>query len=134
MKLERSIINGKNKICPCCNARLTCSSYNLQKSKYTCREFWCRGCAAKFNYEKVKNRFVLKMVDYKLSTCSLRAYYGVPVKKVYPNKVQFRILPNTILPFKSFDYSKEIVVEKELDFPLTKDQLEDKVSLYFTFS
>ncbi len=132
--LAKNINDGKGKFCPLCcsDVALTCSNYDLQNKKYKGREFWCKACKAKYLYLKHRNKFHITYVRYKLEACDVTATYAHPGRDTTDS---FDILPRTDIGiYPSWTYDERITIEKELNFPLTKEELQDRVTLYLTFS
>lgn len=140
--LEFTIKDGKNKNCPHCGGSVGCSNYWLENKKYKGREFWCRKCHAKYRYKKYKRAFLLQCAHYKLPTFEVQANYIHPAdpKIVWSggevnNTDNIYILPcDRTGTYTSFDYGSKISMNRRLDFPVNKEELEEKISLYITFS
>lgn len=131
-KLELLIKDGKNKICPACAAPITCSSFCKRGKIFFGREFWCTQCKSKYVYRKYGRTFSLISADYNLPNCLVKAKYkdyltGKDLQK-------FEILPcDRTFPYTSWYYGQEVKLNKPLEFPISREDLEDKVSLYITF-
>lgn len=141
--LQFSIKDGKAKHCPFCNGSVGCSNYWLEDGKYKGREFWCRKCHANYRYKKYKRLFLLQEAKYNLPTYVVHGNYVHPndPKRVYFRGKEVDNVDNIyILPcdrsgtYTSFDYGSTINIFRKLDFPITKEELEEKISLYITFS
>lgn len=141
--LEFSIKDGKSKHCPFCLGSVGCSNYWLESGKFKGREFWCRKCHSKYRFLKYKRVFILHSVNYNLPTFHVQANYIHPTddKRGYQNGVEVDNVNNIyILPcdrsgtYTSFNYGAKVNMNRTLEFPITKEELEEKISLYITFS
>jgi len=133
-KLKSVVANGQNKSCPFCTHQLRCSSYLKKGKVFLGREFWCFKCKAAYLYLKHKGKFQITKAEYKIPGFTISAYYDHPasINKPY---CKTRILPyRKDLSYTAYDYNLEIKLQVELGFPITQEELEDKISLYTTFS
>lgn len=136
-ELTKVIKDGKGKICPACKGNLNCSNYYKQDRKFLGREFWCWKCKSKYSYLKYRTSFHLTYIDYKIEGYNIACSYTHPSKgKMGYTKYPVVITPRTFdsMGYVIHDYNSVVKLNNELDFPMTKEQLEDKATLYTTFS
>lgn len=136
-ELEKSIKDGKSKSCPLCKNALACSSYTKHNGKYWGRELWCRTCRSKYYYFKYRTKFLIHWAEYKLPA------YNVTVQYDHPKRANNWIAKTRILPKleglddaygPKWNYNAALNLDVELPFPISKDKLEEQISLYITFS
>lgn len=139
-ELTKVIKDGKDKTCPACKGNLNCSNFHKKDRKFLGREFWCWKCKSKYSYMKYRNSFHLTYTDYKVEGYAITCHYTHPSKDVTQRKSWIKhpvvITPRTFdsMGYAQHDYNSVVRLPVELDFPMTKEQLEDKATLYTTFS
>jgi len=139
MKLAASIKSGKRKLCTYCNGNVVCSNFYFDKHKYRGREFWCKTCNAKYRYLKYRSEFMIISANYKSTSYEVNAEYAsfaIGQRLQFdPVRDNFSITPcERNIGYTSWDYKNKIAINKKLDFPISKEELDEKISLYLTFS
>jgi hypothetical protein len=123
--LTRFIKDGRDKACPLCNVNLNCFSHSKEKGIYRGREFWCPNCYSKFFYFKCKKIFNISLVDYRIGEYRIVCSYSHKKRKQQNGIIIYTI------PYSN---SSKIKLDVKLDFPLSSEQLEEKISILTTFS
>lgn len=133
--LSRSIQEGIAKKCPYCSNRLRCTNIMKIKGKFKGREFVCQDCKSSYQFILHKKEFLLTYARYRMPGYEVFAYYKHPSFSPQISS-KLHILPSSISNkiYTTYNYASEIFIGIELDFPLTKAEIEEKISLFTTFS
>ena len=135
-ELTNTIKDGKDKSCPLCKSPVVCSSFYKKERQFLGREFWSTKCRFKYIYVKYRASFRLTHVDYKITGFEVSSSYEHPIKEYNYRFKGTRILPHYYDEWSLMvrQYGDEIKIPEPLEFPITLENLENKVTLLQTFS
>jgi len=128
-KLTKVMDGCKNKHCPTCNHSLNCSSYHLVSNKFIGRNFYCQHCRSIFKFmQKNDLSFHISYAHYYIENFTAQAYYNQINNSLPQDYFLIRRRNGTL------DERAPITIMAELQFPILKSQLQDKINLYIAFS
>jgi len=100
---------------------------NRRKTKVTARVFVCKNCPAVYSYDRDGTHFKIDSLNYTYGDYTIECTYG-------EDNTGFIIMYDPYPEQPYVDSTLIVESDSKVPFPITKEELEDKIQMFITFS